>query len=373
MSTRREFLKYAAVSGTLAVSVRSAQAKEPSGRLSKVTVDADGTTHVPAYDVPLSIYMSEGAKRAYIAHGRSALRVGSTRDIVEVRKNLDRLLHIPLLERAKAAYSADVAERETGGIPTLVVTPKEGVAERNRNRVLINLHAGGLMVGAGPVQLIESLPIASTAKINVVSVNYRLAPEHKFPAPLQDLTAVYKELLKQYRPQDIGIYGQSLGGALSLMSAAWFQKEKMPRPGAIGAFSAPGFISGGDSRYTAPPLSALTGGNSPPPPALPNPPESPVPHGYLDGWNPEGSLVSPMLHRQVLAQFPPTLLITGTRDTYASDVINSHRQLVRAGVTADLQIWDAMWHGFILDVDIPESREMYEVTARFFDAHLGQT
>jgi len=349
-----------------------AQAQQNDGQAAEVTVDPDGTVHVPAYEVPLSIYMSDEAKRAYIDESLHTPKREPSDDIATERESIDRVLLKPLLDKARAAYAVTIEEKRIGGVQVQVILPAEGVAKQNKDRILINLHGGGLRVGAGALQLIESIPIVGTAKIEVISVGYRLRPEYKFPAACEDIAAVYRELLKRYEPRNIGIYGSSAGGALAAMSVAWFQKEGLPRPGAIGLLSPGSAVSGGDSRYTAAPLNPLFGGNKPAPPATPNPPPIGM-EPYFLGADLRDPLISPMLHPKVLARFPPSLLITGTRDFLASSVIHTHRQLVRAGVDAELQVWEGMWHAFYQDVSIPESKEVYEVMAKFFATHLGQS
>ena len=351
--TRRTALKYAslitlAAQGWYVFPIQSTPAPTTSTESSQVTVDQDGTIHVPAYALPSSIYMSEKAKQAYL---------------VTRREFENSAFWESRLAKAKVVYPAIVKEKQLGGVRTDIVIPKEGVAQQNRDRVLINLHGGGFMGGAGLLQLLESIPIAGTAKIKVISIDYRLAPDlasgHKFPAASEDVATVYKELLKEYEPRNIGIYGCSAGGILTAMSVAWFQKEHLPRPGAIGVFCAADAVLEGDSRYMVGPLDPLGGS---PPKTLP----------YLAGVDLKAPLVSPTLHPEVLAQFPPTLLITGTRDFLASGVIYAHTQLVKVGVDTELHVWEGMWHAFFIDVDIPESKEMYEVTARFFNTHLGK-
>ena len=77
------------------------------------------------------------------------------------------------------------------GVRTDIITPLSMPAE-NKNRVLINLHGGGFNSDSG--SLIEGVPISNLARIKVVSVYYRLAPENPFPAAVDDVVAVYKEL-----------------------------------------------------------------------------------------------------------------------------------------------------------------------------------
>ena len=325
----------------------SAQTQHHPDSLPTVTVDREGLLHIPSYTLPLSIYMSEGARAFY-------------KSLNSATSSASSLPWPSSPEMVESAYPVIIEEKRIAGVKIDVVTPKEGVARQNRNRVLINLHAGGFYCyPAG--QLIESAPIASLARIKVISVDYRCAPEYKFPAASEDVTAVYKELLKQFKPQNIGIYGGASGATLTAESVAWFQKERLPRPGAIGLISGADGVWGGDSRYIAPQI-----GTEIPPPA-PNPPPAEQYFSEVDVTDP---LVSPTLHLELLGTFPPTLLIAGTRDYLLSSVVYAHTQLVKAGVYAELRVWEGMPHCFYY-FDMPESKEMYEVLAKFFNQHLG--
>jgi len=339
--------------------------------LRQVTVDQDGTVHIPALVVPPSVYMSEQAKKAYADLRLHWPRdVQFSNDIAQTRKAMDDHWLRRYLERAKAVYAVAVEEKIIAGVRTDVVTPQGGVGAANEDRVLINLHGGGFFLGAGTLQKIEAIPIAATAKIKVISIDFRQAPEYRFPAASEDVAAVYKELLKQYASQNIGIYGTSTGGTLAAMVLPWFEKERLPRPGAVGIFSAPDgpSVSGGDLLYLATPLNALWGSRA----VAPSPYKQAYASAYFAEADLKDPLVSPLLFRGVLAKFPPTLIITGTRDRFASGLIHGYRQLLNAGAEAQLEVWEGMWHGSNLDVDLPESKQMYEVAAKFFTAHLGK-
>ncbi len=136
---------------------------------------------------------------------------------------------------AKRLFPVKVEETTTAGVKTDIITPLETPAA-NRDRVLINLHGGGFNSDSG--SLIEGVPIANLAKIKVVSVYYRLAPENPFPAAVDDVVAVYKELLKTYKPKKIGIFGTSAGATLTAEVASKLKQAKLPMPGALGMFSA---------------------------------------------------------------------------------------------------------------------------------------
>src|SRR5262249_18406549 len=163
-------------------------------------------------------------------------------------------------------------------------------------------------------------------------------PEFRFPAASEDVAAVYRELLKDHAPADIGIYGCSAGGILTAQAVAWFQKEKLPPPGAIGTFCGSAIALGGDSKRLAP---ALVGEG---PPGESNP--------YLIDVSRADPLAFPGNSPKVLAGFPPTLLIAGSRDFTVSSLFRTQALLSRVGVDAELHVWDGMWHAFFMDPDL---------------------
>ena len=332
-------------------------------------LSADGVLQVQSFALPFSSLASREAKAAFpaaVALGREAgALLGG--DIAVARKRLDEILFLPMIERQKARYKVTVTQETIAGIYTDVVMPAEGISRENRKRVLINLHGGGFAVGAKTAGLVEAIPIAAVGKIKVVTVDYRQGPEHVFPAASEDVAAVYRALLKAYKPRDIGIYGCSAGGLLAAESVAWFDKEGLPQPGAIGIFCASANVFGrGDSYHVVPPL---LGGPAPP-----------VQEGdglgprmiYFKDADPKSALVAPVNSPELLAKFPPTLFMTGTRAFDLSVAVDSHRQLIKAGVDARLHVWDGMGHAFLYDPDLPESQEAYDVAARFFHAQLGR-
>jgi acetyl esterase/lipase len=213
------------------------------------------------------------------------------------------------------------------------------------------------------------MPIAALGRIQVVSLDYRQGPEHGHPAASEDVAAAYRELLKTYRPENIGLYGCSAGGMLAGMSVAWFQRQGLPRPGAVGllcagAASAGGSGFGGDASFTTMPLGE---GRVVPRASA----DTPVRMDYFAGTDANDPLVAPASSAEVLAKFPPTLIVSGTRAFELSNAVYTHAQLVKLGVDADLHVWEGMFHGFFYNPDVPESRECYDVIVRFFATRLG--
>jgi acetyl esterase/lipase len=326
----------------------------------KPSFTQEGVARVSSFELPPSSYMSpEAVERLKQRATPSDSFPGFT--IEGVRESVERTL-APMVAAAMQRYPVDIAPVEIAGVKTQIITPKNG--ESDRARILINLHGGAFMMCAGGCPLVESIPIAAVARIKVVTVDYRQGPEHRFPAATEDVVAVYKSLLNTYRPEAIGIYGCSAGGSLAAQSQAWFQRERLPSPGALGIFGAGAIRSGaGDSAYIA---SRING--SFPPPADGKPVFS---SPYFEGVNLEDPLVSPAFHPEVLAKFPPTLVITGTRAPDLSPAVVTHTALVKAGVPGDLIVAEGMGHCFLYDVGLPESRDAYDIIARFFDEHLG--
>jgi len=346
-------------------------ASTASWAASPESVDPDGTLRIQDLSVPLSSFLTPEA-RGYMLH---LLRdqpfsggPSPAQDIQGYRARQDEIMD-GFLNPIRQRYPVTVVHQTIAGIYTDVVTPKDGVAPKNRNRVLLNVHGGGFVSGARTAALVESIPIASVEKIKVITIDYRMGPEYKFPAASEDVAAVYREVLKQYQPQQVGLYGCSAGGMLAAMSIAWFQKVHLPNPSAIGVLCASiGDLGGGDASYLTGPLNGLTtmGGRRG------SDRETQFRPAYLSNVNPKDPLAYPINSPALVAKFPPTLLVTSTRGMEFSSAVNSNNALVRAGVETELHVWDGLPHAFWYNSDLPESREVYHVIARFFDRHLGK-
>lgn len=354
-----KYNRLAAAAGTLlaAVVLAPAHADTPPAR---PVFDADGTVHVPAFDLPPSTLIS---KEALEAQKRRAAHPVSTppneAPIAAVRTGLAKML-APQIEGMKQQYPVDIAEQTIAGVPVRIVTPK-GKAWDGK-RVLVNLHGGGFSMCWESCSLLESIPIASVGGYKVISVNYRMGPEAKHPAALEDVEAVYRALLRNYAPGRIGVYGCSAGGALTAQTAAWLPRRGLPQPGGIGIFGAGGVRFGaGDSAW----ITAYTDGSFGAPPK-PGEKPSDMTRGYFDGADMSDAVISPALHPDVAAKFPPSLIITGTRAMDMSPAIVTNSALLKAGVDSHLVVGEGMGHCYIYQSTLPEARDAYDVIVRFF-------
>lgn len=325
----------------------------------EVAVQTDGTIALPAQSVPLSKFLSPEGQAYLNQHLHDMQDKEKTAQVNGVPRFM-----APYLERQKALYSVQVDDAKIAGVHAFVYTPRAGIADRNRHRVLIDLHGGGFS-GCWPgCAELESRPVAALAGIKVISLDYREGPENKFPAASEDVASVYKELLKDYKPENVGIYGCSAGGMLTAESLAWFQKHDLPRPGAVGIFCASAGEFGGDAAYTSTPL-----GEARLMPEMRG--EGVTRLGYFSGTDPKDPLIAPIYSPEMLKNFPPTLILTGTRAFEMSSAVYTHSQLVKLGVDAELHVWEGLFHGFFYNPDTPESQQAYDVIVKFFEHHLG--
>jgi acetyl esterase/lipase len=195
----------------------------------------------------------------------------------------------------------------------------------------------------------------------VVAVLYRLAPEHPFPAAVDDSVAVYKELLKTCKPGQIVIYGTSAGAILTAEVATRLKQLGLPLPAALGIFSGVGdFSRDGDSQALYG-LRGLSGHLDPPGPG-PHDPE------YVVATDPRDPVLSPIFSD--LRGLPPTLFVTSSRDLPLSGTVNLHRAYFNAGVDARLVVFDALPHAFWYDSTLPEAIEANHMMADFFIQQL---
>jgi len=320
------------------------------------TFDPDGTAHVTRV-VPMPSTVSPEAQKwlKEIEHEEP-----QPKDLAELRAHTDAWQKSQSAE-ARRLYPVNVEAAILGGVRTDIITPL-AMPETNKNRVLINLHGGGFITDSG--SLIEGIPISYLTKIKVVSVYYRLAPENPFPAAVDDVVAVYKELLKTYHPHSIGIFGTSAGATLTGEVAVKLKQLGLPLPAALGMFSThPDFSRPTDSEQ----LFALNGFSGNIAPKDPNRPPDDAYPGKTDRKDPVLSPIFADLHGM-----PPCLLVTSTRDLLLSDTSMFHLALSHAGVDSQLLVFEALPHAFWYHFQLPETRDALGMMARFFDERVGR-
>lgn len=339
-------------------------------------VDEKGTITVQSFRLPLSS-VSSAESRALMAPsiGRSPVDFPSLAgleddqayvDYVEnYRRTIDEGFIAPLAQALLEAFPVHIEPQVLAGVPVEVFTPIDGT---ETDAVLINLHGGAFMSGAVHCGRVESIPVSHLGGFRVISVDYRQAHEHTYPAATEDVVAVYQEVLKDHQPSQVAIYGGSAGGVLTAQVTAWMVVHDIPVPAAIGMGGAGAGGPAGDSAY----FSAIGMAKQPPDPDMADLAfTDPERRGYFRTAAPDDPLAHPIFAPpELLGTFPPTLLITATRAHDMSPSINFHRALTRAGVDASLHVFDGLGHCFYYNAWQPESRDALDTFVRFFRRHL---
>ena len=318
-------------------------------------IDAEGTAHVTRV-VPVPKTISPEAKKTLARRVSDA----PVKEPLEERRSKTDAWQARAGAEFRAIYPVNVSEAKIAGVPVKVITPAN-IPEAKRDRVLINVHGGGFNSDSG--SLTETVPIANLTQTKVVAVLYRLAPEHPFPAAVDDTIAVYKELMKTYKPEHIGLYGTSAGAILTAEVASEMRKLGLPLPAVLGIFSGLGDFSRAGDTWA---IYSLNGFSGPLTPPDNKPHDSP----YVGSTDPKDPVLSPLYAN--LSGFPPTLFITSTRDALLSGTAILHRAFLRAGVDAQLVVFEALPHAFWNNANLPETKEADGLMAAFFDKHLSK-
>jgi monoterpene epsilon-lactone hydrolase len=319
----------------------------------EVKVDPDGTLHWGARTIPFPRYASKESRDAYMALINSALNAGQPTDPklypAWAAKRLENLFG---REKAMALklYPVDEQDGKVGGVDAATYTPKTMPA-KNRDKVMLEFEVDS-----------TAIAVASLAQVKVIALHYGLNPSTE---PHRELLAAYSELLKTYKPKDIAMFGTSGGCSLLQTTLTWLPAQKLPFPAAAGLLTCGGAADGGDTWTLNDGVDAIQSVYLFParPPrrpmdlSVPRKPGEP-PRTPLEGDIPKG--------------YPPTYLLAGTRDMSLSEIVMLHRKLRNAGVEADLNVFEGMWHGFDDDTEAPESHEALADLAHFLSMHIGK-
>ena len=248
------------------------------------------------------------------------------------------------------------------GVRVHLVTP-ETMPDANRDKVLIHVHGGCYVLFPGESGTTEAVMMAGLGHYKVIAVDYRMPPEAYFPAALDDAITVYKAVLKNTSPGNVAFFGTSAGGALTLEMVLRAKQLGLPMPGAI----APGtpmsdVTKTGDTFHTNEKVDNVLVSRD----------------GFCDaatmvyakGHDLSDPLLSPV--NGDMHGFPPTILTTGTRDLLLSNTVRVDRKLRRAGVAAELVVFEGQSHAqYQFDDTLPETKEAFGEIAAFFGEHLG--
>lgn len=215
--------------------------------------------------------------------------------------------------------------------------------------VILYFHGGAYVTGSLTSSRVMAGEIARAALLKTLSFEYRLAPEHPFPAALEDALSAYNHLLENgYEPSDIVFAGESAGGGLLLSTAMLIREYGCGMPTALVCLSpwtdltctGASFAKNADKDPLVHRESVLQDA-----------------HAYAGGLPLETPQLSPLYGE--MAGLPPTLIQTGKDEILFSDAERLYKKMKRAGVDATFSAWEGMWHIW----QLYEIREAHEAMA----------
>ncbi|MGI9290716.1 MAG: alpha/beta hydrolase [Gammaproteobacteria bacterium] len=225
---------------------------------------------------------------------------------------------------------------------------------------IIYLHGGGHIYGSAEKMIAMPIRVGKATGLPVLSIEYRLAPEHPFPADVEDIVSVYADLLaKGYRAEQIGVFGDSAGGALALALALEARNRGLPMPAAVAVLSPlSDAVHMGDTRII------LADAD----PVLRQPLVKRY-KLYVGDTDPTDPLMSPVYGDY--SDFPPLLIQVGTRERLLSDSVRLASKARQDGANVQLDVWDGMWHGWQGMPDLPEGDEASREVAEFLTGYMS--
>ncbi|GBF94351.1 hypothetical protein Rsub_06973 [Raphidocelis subcapitata] len=278
---------------------------------------------------------------------------------------------VQITERVLQTLFESAVDGTLGGVPSVLGLPRGYGGGRGQlhGKVLMYLHGGGYVLGSARTQWATAGQVAKPLGLQVQGVDFRVAPEHAYPAALDDAVAAYRALLASHPPKDIALLGDSAGGGLALALLLRLKREGLPQPAAA-VLCSPWveLTKQGDTQTT------LTGVD----PILQYEKKlyaSALAYVGGDESKLTDPLVSPLRADFTIAsagQLPPILIQVGLRDTFLSNAARLYRKLVKAGQPAKFSPWEGMWHVFQAWLDVPEAREATAEAAAFLAAHMAR-
>ena len=235
--------------------------------------------------------------------------------------------------------------------------------ETSADRVILYLHGGSYNSGSIASHRSLAANIANAAKTRALIIDYRLAPEHLFPAAVEDARAAYRWLLEnQFSPDHIIVAGDSCGGGLALSLLISLRDEDQPLPAAAVCLSPwTNLTCTGESWETNLRKDIMLD-----PGALIKSAQI-----YLGETDPRIPLASPLYAD--LKGLPPLLIQVGSEEIFLSDATCFAEQAQAAGVRVTLEVWKGMQHEWHFAANIlPEGKQAIEQIGQFIEAQLGK-
>lgn len=286
----------------------------------------------------------------YVA-GPMFARAGTSVDAL--RKTDDVLIKYQKLPRG-----TQVEEVSIGDVPAEWVCGPGA----DKSRVMIHLHGGAFVMGSAATHRELAARISAASGASAIVLNYRLAPEHRFPAALDDVVAVCRRLVGEgYTPQHLAIGGDSAGGCLALQTLIALRDRGELLPAAAYFLSPVTDVVrlDGESYTTHASLDPIVARET----------SRVVMSNYVGDNDPDTPLFYPL--GMDLSGLPPCCIHVGDHEVLLSDSVRLAERAKAAGVDVQLRVWPGMWHVFQMSARLlPEGRMSIDEIGAFIADHL---
>jgi len=265
-----------------------------------------------------------------------------------------------LLKRgmARVELDADVTREAVSadGVPCEWVIPKHSKTDQ----VLLYLHGGGFVLGLTPPHLQMVAHLAKKMGIRALMVDYRLAPEHPFPAALDDCVTVYRWLLKQgFSARNIVVAGDSAGGNLTITSLMKLREDGDTLPVAAACLSPATDLTNKDNAH-----------QEFKDPLLPPKATRFYTKSYVGNNDVRNPLISPVFGD--LRSLPPLLAHVGEDEILRDDAVRIASLAKSENIDVRLEIYPRMWHVWQINLELPQAIQSLDDIAQFLKTHLEQ-
>lgn len=326
--------------------------------------DQTGGIRLDARTIPSPASVSEEA-RAVLSRlvGRDGVPLNA---LYQMPQSDDLAGWMAIKAAANAQYTAAIkghagspdATSTTIAVGVATVHLATPTAPFDSHHAVIDLHGGALVFGGGEACRVSACRQAGQHSALCYGVDYRMPPEHPYPAALDDCIATYQYVLERHAPDNVAICGRSAGGNLGAAMLLRVRDEGLPMPASLVLLSPQiDLTESGDSFRTNAMLDAVL-------------PRSLMSNNllYAGGADLTDPYLSPLFGD--VRGFPRTFLQSGTRDLFLSNTVRMHRALRQAGVEADLHVFEAMPHGGFMG-GTPEDRELETEVRDFVRSSWG--
>jgi acetyl esterase/lipase len=324
--------------------------------MTALPTDPETSLRIPARTIPVPTTISEQAQAFLAGAAQRIAALGGKPPSGGVVAAADAALAV--LRPRVAGFKGEVRTIDIGNGASLYHIIPEGLSGRRTEVAYVDIHGGGFVAGGGEMCRILAQLRAMDFEVEVWSIDYRLAPQHRYPAALDDCMAAWREILKVRKPENIVVAGGSAGGNLAAALTLRARAEGLPiAAGLLLLTPALDLTGAGDTRVTNMFLDVILTPDANDSPAM-----------YIGGADARQPYLSP-IYAEIGTDWPPTLLYSGTRDLLLSDTVRMHRHLRRSGIRAELHVTEAGPHGGFMGA--PEDREMFGECRQFCEKIWG--